>query len=317
MSLSALGSFRRRRAVSKVGGDVPAASASEARDEDAASEVVASEAELMARAWLRTFPLIGSVRVREGRTGEPTDTFVETSGVRVVLLSQIQGMSSSEGRALAEVGELCRGGAFLRLSLPLAQCGDVLCETREYQSFMRGLGAECKEEALARALEVFVERVVASRSISVSSADLEEALAHSREAQRRETVAAGRSKRCREESGPALGSKRGVGALSSIAFARFLLDKAVLYRRADVSGGYSLGVPRSAELTRCVERGRRELVRRVRSTKYGEVLHREMLRREFSWSPFTMEWHLADAVGSGVLLTVTTASGRFIRVGTA
>ena len=85
---------------------------------------------------------------------------------------------------------------------------------------------------------------------------------------------------------------------------------------ADSASRY-LSVPGAAELCKALRRGRAELVRRVRATRYGEAPRRELERKGAAWSPLPADAHVADAVGSGWLCVAETASGQFLRVGPA
>lgn len=76
---------------------------------------------------------------------------------------------------------------------------------------------------------------------------------------------------------------------------------------------YWFGVPESGKLWQYLAAGRSELLTRVKQRRYGEIARSEAESLKLSRSPLDAKFVVRDAIGSGALEVVRTATGEFLR----
>jgi hypothetical protein len=77
---------------------------------------------------------------------------------------------------------------------------------------------------------------------------------------------------------------------------------------------YWIAVPNAAGFVKELLRGREELQKIIKRSKFKELLKRDLLKRKCKWSKLGMKYHIADLVGSGQADAIHTTSGPLIRL---
>lgn len=104
-----------------------------------------------------------------------------------------------------------------------------------------------------------------------------------------------------------------------------LLRATAICRRQDTTAAreYLVCLPAAAEFQRSLIRMRREILRRVRASRFGEVSRAQLcdprgaLARIASSSPLTVDAHIDDLLGRAWLKLLATASGPVLTLGPA
>ena len=70
----------------------------------------------------------------------------------------------------------------------------------------------------------------------------------------------------------------------------------------------------SGSLYKGITKGRQELLRLIKRTKYGELSEKALRKKKLRHSPLGMAFLLQDAVGAELLTKFTIGSGTFYKV---
>jgi len=105
----------------------------------------------------------------------------------------------------------------------------------------------------------------------------------------------------------------------SAIYLQLLLQKDLILRIPRNNGGeaqevFGFKMPNSGEVVRSVVSGRNELISKMKRKKNGEILASKMNTIALHKTCLTMEWHMKDIVGSGLVHVVQTTVGPALRV---
>lgn len=77
---------------------------------------------------------------------------------------------------------------------------------------------------------------------------------------------------------------------------------------------FGFKMPHSGEVVRSIVSGRNEILSKIKRKKNGEILVSKMNTIPLQKTCLTMEWHVKDLVGSGLVHVVQTTVGPSLRV---
>lgn len=102
---------------------------------------------------------------------------------------------------------------------------------------------------------------------------------------------------------------------------RVLIQSGLLVRRYDAIRGshssviaYWFGVPECGRLVSYLRDGRTELVSRLKRTHYKEMPKTELMKVKLSRSALSVDFHIRDGVGVGLVSVISTPAGQFVRL---
>ncbi len=97
---------------------------------------------------------------------------------------------------------------------------------------------------------------------------------------------------------------------------RCLFEAGLVARAADDAGPDRLWVilPRSSAFLASLEAGRKELVGLLRKRRYHEMPRVELTSRGLRRTHLSVQFHVRDAVGAGLVQLVPTPAGEFVRL---
>ena len=75
-----------------------------------------------------------------------------------------------------------------------------------------------------------------------------------------------------------------------------------------------LAVPGWGLLLQHLLKGRKEIVSAVKRTRFKEVLRHALEKRRLRYSKLSMQFHVRDALGAGLLVRHDTTSGQLLRL---
>ncbi|KAI3425287.1 hypothetical protein D9Q98_009054 [Chlorella vulgaris] len=92
-----------------------------------------------------------------------------------------------------------------------------------------------------------------------------------------------------------------------------LLNQGLLTRHTGGPDGYLFSMPNAGLAVRSVAAGRQEILGLLQRRHQPEVLEAALLKRKLQRSVLGVRWHVADMIGGGSLLRISTAVGPVLR----